>query len=365
MREYYFGNGLTLTYCDRDIWLRDGNSVKLESSQQSGKVGAIVTITNMATGESKTLNHNSELPSLVFPIRDCLQYLHGNDPNEGRSYNISVRAWNNGTYSGDYSWRHEMGDGVSLPFRSHGSVRTIYLYGESDLVKVGLYANAPGRYTFGGYSTNLADGFVSVSFTGVISSGGEYLMGFSTETVPPSVVIAGVVSENPWSGDAVLEFSENTQPADDRIIGTEWEDSSFSVEENTIRIIYDPVDCKRANTMKFRYLDIDGNTRYIMGSVMQTSIESDGTAYRRIEPSVYANISRRVINTETATVTVIFEDIRRDAYLDEIQLSSTVEYLNWADEWIPCTLATAKLVTDRNETQDWKMEFRLSSDEIK
>lgn len=362
MRTYNFNNHLQLIYCERDIWLRDGNSITVKSD--TGKVGAVITITSMSTGQQRILNHTSDIQTLMFPLKDSLQYLYGADPNQGMSYNISVTGYINSLPQGTFSWRHEMANGVSLPFRSHGACRTIYAYSPDELHKIGVYANAAGRWTIHGYSADAQDGFVNFNFENIIETEGEHFLYFTSQTTPPSVIVSGVVSETPRSGDAVLEFTEYDQHSDDRVMGSEWDDSQFDLLNNRMRIVYLPSTCKGANAMEFRYLNTDGQPRHIKGRVLQTTMESSGTAYRRIEPEVYGNISRRLIEEEKTTVTVIFEDIRRDAYLDEIQFSPEVEFMRYDGEWMPCTVASEKLVMDKEETADWSIDFLISSDTV-
>lgn len=361
MRQYQFNANLSMDYPERDIWLRDNNTVTLRASNSGSKVGAVVTVTNMATGESRILNHNSELPTLVFPLRDTLQWLYGGDPNQGMSYTFSVRAWLDNQYAGEYAWRSEMANGVSLPFRAHGACRTIYLYSATELAKVGLYANTAGMWSVNGLSTQSGDGFVNLNFTGAITEPGEHTLSFTAQTGGAPSADISVVSMTPYDADAVLEFTEDTVPVTPVPVGTEWSDSGYMSDGYDTLIVYDPSVCDN-NSMEFRYLNTDGQIRHIKGRILQTTMESKGTAYRRVEPSVYANVSRRVINSETAKVTVIFEDVRRDAYLDEIEFSPEVQFMRYDGEWMPCTVATSKLVNDRNETADWKVEFLLSSD---
>lgn len=360
MRTKNIGN-IKLTYPNSTIWLGDNILLELQTMLANGPVGGKVTIRNAATGMSLVQTYLTEMKNLVFDIRDSINSLY----TDNLTFNINVDVYDDvfQLYGGSYSFNLTTLDGKSIPGRKHGSARTIYLYGPSDLAKVGFYFNNTGVLRINGTTFNVTTvGFHQFDLRAVITDTGIYQACFDSGVKPgiPTVVVAGI--EDITEKSAVVRIDLTTGKEDVKTAGKGgqlWNKDIFKFDEYCINLVYEQP-CEDFDFFKVRYKDTDGIMRYLGGQVISDKTAAEGENYYR--PSIeytYRNLSRKHLKEASGTVKVFYSMLRRDSYWNDILLAEKIEFLDTNNNWLPCSLVTNSVEVNHNESQDVTLEYQL------
>lgn len=360
MRTTNIGN-ITLTYPDPTVWLGDNILLELKTSLPQGPVGGIVTVRNAGTGMTLVQRYISEMKSVVFDIRDSITSLY----TDNLTFNIKVDVYNDlyNLYAGSYSFNLTTLDGKSIPGRKHGSARTIYLYGPSDLIKVGFYFNNTGVIRINGRTFNVeTPGLKQVNLSSVITESGVYQACFDSTTKSgiPTIVTTGV--EEITDKSAVVRINITTGEEDVETAGKGgqlWNKDIFDFNNYCVNLVYEEP-CEDFDFFKVRYKDTDGIMRYLGGRVISDKTDADGENYYR--PSIehpYRDLPRKHIKEASGTVKVFYSMLHRDSYWYDILLAENIEFLDTNNNWLPCSLVTNSVEVNNNESQDVTLEYQL------
>ncbi len=350
-----------MTYPDSTVWLDDNILIELKTSLPQGPVGGNVTIRNSATGMTLVQRYISEMKSVVFDIRDSVNSLY----TDNLTFDVKVDAYDNlyNAYAGSYSFNLTALDGKSIPGRRHGSARTIYLYGPSDLVKTGLYFNNTGVLRMNNRTFNvITPGFTQFDLSAVLAEPGVYRACFDAGAKPGIPTIATTGVEGITAKSAVVRISITTGKEDVKTAGKGgqlWKKDIFDFDDYCINFVYEQP-CEDFDFLKVRYKDTDGILRYLGGRVISDKTSAEGENYYR--PSTgnpYRNLSRKHLKEASGTVKVFYPMLRRDSYWNDILLAGNIEFLGTNDEWLPCSLVTKSVEVNHNESQDVTLEYQL------
>lgn len=370
MRTYTSSN-ITLTYPDATAYLRDNHSIVLEGVLGNQKVGAVITVTNAASGASRTLRYLSEMNRLVFPLNDTFTSL----AREGSvTHNIVVEIYDGMSAVDTFGFDTDIVNGQSLPLRRHGSTRTIYVYSEDDLRKVQVLYPASGAVSVGGCSFIVPyEGILGLDLRACVTRFGEWSLCYDSEAkgVEPSepqyeeagkagIKIVGVKDISPTSAVAQLWFPDTSGEIDQDSGGGIWDDERFNMHGYCIRLVYDEPCNGGFDFFKVRYTDTDGCIRYLGGKILEQTTSRDAENYYRLDTdSVYRNISRRFADSSAGTVKVGYDSLRRDSYWTDILLAEKVEFLNYNGDWVECSVVTDKVTVKSEESEDVTIEYEL------
>lgn len=354
-------NNIEITYPDETIWLKDNIFIKLKSLTGM-PVGARVQVTDLASGMYRKLVYYSELDEIVFSLNDTFMSLW----NDAFSFNVSLMVYENGVHSTDFGFDTDAMNGKTLPLRRHGSARTIYVYDDDDLWKVGLILPASGDLSLNGcHFPVVAGGFKQFDFRRCVTQAGDYSICYNSsekggDNTESEIKIVNVGNITPLSGVAQLYFADTSGvvPSGDKGGGV-WTKDDFYLESYCIKLVYDNV-CDNFDFFKVRYTDTDGITRFLGGKVIEDTTNSNGENFYYMDTTtVIRNISRRHIREANGTVKVGYSNLRRDSYWQDILLSDKVEFLNYNGDWVECSVSTSKATIKSDETQDVELEYEL------
>ncbi len=356
-------SNIEITYPDATAYLGDNLFIALKSTNDL-PIGAQIQVTDLASTKYRKLRYLSETSNVVFSLNDAIDSLY----HDALSFNITIRLYEDGAYVGDYGFDVDIMNGRTLPLRRHGSTRTIYVYGEDDIYKVGFIFPASGSLSVNGHGVPIiAGGYTSLDLRSYITNTGEYQLCFQAgakgdnETQSQNTIsIVDVGGVTPFSAVAQLYFADTSGdvPSGDKGGGV-WKEDEFYLENYCMTLVYDSV-CDDFNFFKVRYYDTDGIMRYLGGKVVSETTESKGENFYRMDTSIpLRNISRRYLTECSDTVNVAYGELRRDSYWNDILLADKVEFKNHNDEWVECSVKTSKVTVTSDETQDVELEFEI------
>lgn len=354
-------NQTTTVYPNGTVWEGDNNTVTVSNPNYT--VGASITLTNTTTQESRQLIYVSELKNLTFSLNDTIRRLFTVG---GCTVNASVTLYVNGFTEGYFGFNMKVLDGKTLPHRSHGSTRTVYVYGDEDLASVQFVFAGAGTLTVGGTQLPVGGaGRRAFNLLPYVRTSGEHWACYRYGNSPfdkdttTAVEIVGVKSLA-TSGVLALNFSDiSMQPVTDEIKGGGvWNDSEVNLADYCIRIVREEP-CDGFDFFKLKYYDTDGCLRYLGGRIMSEDTSAGGTNYTNVPNSVYRDLSRKHLTEANGTVKVAFGDLRRDSYYSDIFLAENVWFRNYGGEWIPCSLETSKTAVKSEEYSDLELEISL------
>lgn len=357
MREYTIG-GTTLTYPDRTVWL-DDNIYLVTQNRTGGGSGAKITVTNQATGHYRKHSYISEMNRVVFDLRDTIRSLY----RDNMTFTVTVDMYTDNLFGGSYSFTLTTLDGKSIPGRPHGSTRTVYVYSQDDLYKIGFIFNNTGTLSLNGESFPISEsGLSQFDFRGIIDSEGTWNACFDSGAKGgvSKISISGVENITPFSAMARLEIETGSEDNPDAGKGGGvWKDSEFNMDEYCIRIEY-VEHCADFDFFKVRYKDTDGIMRFLGGQVVSEKTSSTGENIYRPDINLpYRNVSREFITETSGTVKVFYPMLRRDAYWSDILLTNSIEFLDINGNWLPCSLVTSSVEVKSDESQDVTLEFEI------
>lgn len=373
MRQTTISN-ITVTYPDAIAWLHDNITVTLEGTLGNQKVGADITVTNTATGGTRTLRYLSELNTLVFPLNDTFMSLRRDDS----TYNVVVKLYNGALSAGSFGFDTDVVNGQTLPLRRHGSTRTIYAYSSDDLRKIRVYYPASGAVSVGGCSFLIPyEGIIGLDLRGCVTSDGVWSMCYSSEAKDSEaehvqdpveksthgyISIVDVNSITTTSAVAQLWFADTSgevDPNSDKGGGV-WNDEKFPMDSYCIRLVYEEPCDTGFDFFKVRYTDTDGCLRYLGGKILEQTTGREAENYYRLDAdSVLHNISRKHTKSSNGTVKVGYDSLRRDSYWTDILLSDKVEFLNYNGDWVECSVVSDEVTVTSSESEDVTIEYEL------
>lgn len=361
MRTYTSGN-LTITYPEATAWLYDNLPIQVTATN-GDPVGADIVVTNVANGQYRKLSYTSELSTLTFSLNDTFLSLYN-----GRTYNVVVKPKISGVSAPQLAFDVDMLEGRTLPFRTHGSTRTVYIYREEDLNKIEFLFPATGALstpcgtisvTYGGYKAinlsncNLQQGTYNLCFDAGGKGGGD---------MDGVLNIVNVDNITPWAGCAVLEWKDTSGdiPTTKSKGGGVWKDEELDYNDYCIELNYTETCNDGFNFFLVRYLDTDGLVRFLGGKVIEETTESKGNNFYNLDVETpYNKLSRRFITEASKTVKIGYGELRRDSFWNDILYSPRVEFLDVQGNWRECALDTTKVTVTSDETDDVELTFKI------
>ena len=351
-----------VTYPNSTVWTSDNIFISL--SDDVYPVGCQISITNVSTLKTRTLTYISELKNLTLDIGDTVRLL---SDESGSTINIKISVYTDQFFVGSFAFNIQTLCGRTLTSRSHGSARTFYVYSYDELYKFHLMLTGTGalRVNGGNNIPVTMSGRNSFNLQNYINSTGNYdlcyYMGVKGGGIGSKdyVTSVDIVDVNPsvFSAVASLTFRElDPVPTDPIKGGGIWEDSRIDLSRYCMKLIYDEP-CSDFDFFEIRYWDTDGCMRYLGGKVASTTTTSKQKNYVGARNSVYRDISQRHIEEANETVKVLFSDIRRDAYFEDVLLSPHVYFKNYAGEWMPCSVADSKITIKSDEYSDLELQI--------
>lgn len=357
MRSYTYNN-ITVTYPESVVWLGDSNCVTIASSVVTDNVGAEIIIRHPNTTETRSIRHLSELNSILFILDDALLAL---DDDNIDQYTAQVDVYNNGVMSFTKTFAFQLLKGKSFTNQSHAISRTLYIYDDEELVKMQVYSPESGMLHIGSHYLSLYEGLNQYDFTSYITSLGTYEFCLMHEDVIPIAVISGDAAKTP--NVSTLYYSVIKSDSEETYTkgGDVWkyEDTIFPV---CYTIIYDEA-CWSKDFVELRYRDCDGCVRYLGGKLATETNTVGGSSYMRTDGNnVFRNIPRKHRETTQRTLKVGFMDIAKNAYPQDILYSDEVEMRMYNSEWWPVVIATDKIETKPDDTQDIELDIIISEE---
>lgn len=351
-----YTNEYQITYPEEYVWLGDNNVIKVESTDGNTAVGAEITITRTNDGVSRTIRHCSELHYIVFNLNDLLLNIY----NGGMTYDVTVKCLNWGIYDGQIRFGLKILKGKSFTNRSHGAERTIYTYNLSDLNKLQLWCHKDGVISCGTTNYTVHQGYNALNLDNVITHSGDYTLCFFAQSVVPLLAI-NTFNVTTSSAKVELSLNNTTAPTTNATKGDIWSDSKFTTNQYCIDL-HVVESCSDFDVIKLRYYNTDGMLRYIAGKIMSETIDVKTELYKQFDLSVYRNIPRRYMTANDRKIKIVFDDIQRDAYLSDILLSDSVQFLNYDGEWYDCVIANSAITATNEDSEDYELEVILNNE---
>lgn len=350
-----------ITYPDSTVWTKDSNIIKVERSNPSGNgVGASITVMNQSSLSLRTLKYVGSNPWIVFSLDDTLAAIYSE---EGSStYTVSIQLYNNGTIEQTFSFSFRLLDGKSLPHRSHGAERTIYVYNHRELYKLEIWFPMSGFLYVNGTEFHVNAGYNALYLMGTIVNAGTYHMCFYASSQVPTVVINSVEPVTPAGAVVNLGFNSRGGGWSEGGKGGDiWKDNEYDTDNYCIDLVWVNLCDDKTNWVEFRYLNADGLRRYIAGRVLNENISSEGDNFYKLSlEDAYRNKPYRKLTGDSYVIKVGFEDIAKNAYLSDIAICENIEYLNYANNAMPCTFESGNVEVGKDESQDYELEFCVS-----
>lgn len=355
-------NTVTVTYPNSNVFVYDNIFIQLSDSLYP--VGAEINVTNMSSLETKTLVYISERKNLTITLNDVVRRLHMVG---GCTLNVKVKAYTDRFYVGTFFFNMETLDGRSMPQRSHGAARTFYVYDQSELQKFQLFLSGSGSLSIGGHSFPvIGGGKNSFDLLSTVTTSGEHpfcyqygAKGGGGEDKTLSIEITGV-EPSVFSAAAMLNYYDiDTQPPADEIKGGGvWSDTKTNLARFCGSIVLaEP--CTGFDFMELLYFDTDGCIRYLGGKIQSETTTAKKQNYVGERNSVYRDISQRHTEESGVTVKLAFEDVRRDAYPQDVLLSEHLWFKNYGGDWLPCSLVDSKITVKSDDEMDLELEVEL------
>ena len=330
MRSESILNAVEVVYPDLLTHINDRNIIKV-NSLTARPVGGRFTFD--CNGETATIEYQSELENLVFRINSSLKKI-----TNGQHQTVTVSgSVSNGSASYDITpFTLVVEQGRSLNSRPHGCCRTMYYQNDDDLSKVEIYVPVGGTAVTSLYSYPLEAGVNSLDLTTYDGN----------PVAPPS---------GDFPIEIRLSYSHGDTPT---YFGDLWRHSSDNLQEQTnyfIHMVNVPAgsDCGDSNSIaygKIRFLDTDGCYKTFLGRVtaMKYSLKQD----EYINNTLVMDNPSSLLTDVSQEMTLVFGDIKHNAYLYDIAYSPSIQYLNGYGEWKDAILADSNL----NETNGDEMD---------
>lgn len=356
-------NTSQVTYPDATVFT--GDNIFISVSDATYPVGAEISVTNIATLQTKTLVYVSELKNLTFDIRDTVKMLHAEG---GSTLNIKVKVYNDMFYTGTFAFNVQTLDGRSMPQRSHGSARTFYIYSPDELYKFYMFLAGSGSLYVNGTSIPVVSGGRNTfNLQQMVISTGEhslcYYMGVKSggSGAPDQSTRVEITDVEPWTVSAVVSLNYHDmdpEPSEQIKGGGVWSDSKMDLAKYCSRLVYED-HCDDFDFLELSYWDTDGCFRYLGGKIISETTETSKENFTGVRHSVYRDISQKYINESDGKVKVAFEDLRRDSYYSDILLSDHVYFRNYNGDWLPCSIVDSKITVKSDEYSDLELEVEL------
>lgn len=351
-----------IKYPDANCFVYDNSFISFSDSLYP--VGCEINITNLSSMETKTLKYTSELKNLTISINDVIRKLHQTG---GCTLNVKVKVYTDLFYTGTFAFEMNTLDGRTLPYRSHGSARTFYVYNQDELQKFQFFFAGSGALSVNGHNFPvISSGRNSFDLRPYITHSGDWqacyrygVKGGDGKDYTSRVNITDI-EPSCFSAVAFLEYTDiDIQPVETEIKGGgTWADSRLNLADYCATIVYEDV-CDDFDFIELAYYDTDGILRYLGGKIQNEVTSAKGKNYIGERLSVYRDISQKHIEESSVTVKVGFADIRRDAYPQDLFLSEHVWFKNFNGDWLPCSLNTNKITIKSEETLDLELEIEL------
>lgn len=322
----YTGHGV-VEYPDFISFKHDDNYIKVISSNTNGSSGAKIVVTN-PSGENRTLEYNSELNEVTFDIYDTILNLYDSSYN---FWNVSVIPVFDGVAYNMFTFSMKVYDGKTFHFRTHGSAKTFYWSYQGDLLTFNIFSWGSGTMKFHGNTYGLATGYNTFNLSGYYN------------------VIKDIEPIKIQTTNALYTSNEG---------GCIWGDSTISNNCDYTAYLIRQDACEENNTVHIVYRDCDGCYRTITGGLLKSNITIKADDYVR-NWDIVKNAPHKFRTTNSNVITVVCTDVRRDANLEDIMYSDEVMIMKWDGTWAYAVLNTTKLDVQRDETQDYTLEFSL------
>lgn len=351
---------VTVNYPDQIVWLGDNNCINIvnTNSSSSARIGAKITITNPSTGNRKLLTYMSDLKNITFNISDTLRGLFSSNG----SFTIRVDAYTTSDSHVYHTFNFTMNvlNGKSLPSKSHGVERTVYCYDSTEASGLDFFFPTSGRFIWGSHTTVVNAGISNINVSSYVTTEGTYRAQFISDDGIPSTEITSATNETVNSAVLNLTFTEPSGQILSQRAGDVWADTQGAVQPYYLNIERVAI-CDEFDAIEFRYTNTDGCRRYIAGRIIEQDFSSKQNDYYKSTYNViYNNIAYAHKVENDNTLVVCFDDIKRNAFLSDIELSTDIEFKNYNGDWIPCILNSKIVKITDSDVQDYELEFTIN-----
>lgn len=354
----YTGTHVQVDYPDSVIWLQDSNVVNIRALNPQHTVGADIIIRHPGGTETRNIRHISEMNQLLFVLDDALAALH--DENIGQ-YSCQIDTYVNGQADSTLTFAFQLLDGKSFTNRSHAISRTIYIYDLSELNKVQIYSPGNGHFTVNGTNLALYEGLNQYNLSTYIQGQGSFTVCLTSDAQGPIAQITGDTHINPNSSYLYWSVQGGGGGGESIDGGDIWQQIEVFPVCHTIVV---DTSCNGNDFAELMYRDCDGCIRYIGGKILKEANKAETKKYVRTETTnAFRNIPRSKITGTSRSITVGFNDIATNTYIQDIRYSEDVWMRMYNGEWWPVVVATDSItVKGQEETQDVELDIIISEE---
>ena len=345
---------VTVNYPDSNAFLNDNNYIEVILPRENMEVH--YTFYNVNTGASLgDFTYRTPFKKLKISLNNIFNYMTNR-------YDESSKIINMAIYIPEYSDTNavfpslpfKILKGTSYPDRTHGTL-FFYIYDGDDPSNTEIYFPTNGTITIdGGLTQNVMAGINYIDLSS-ISGEGTHKINFTTSSFSPSVQIISFdpVNENDFTVN--INYIENDGNVPFTYIGDLLQKDLQTLSD--YNIYFDLVTTCANNIFEIKYYDADGCIRYLAGKITQitSSANQKNLLY---EQDVYSNIPNYIYNDEQKDVTVVFDNIKHDAHIEDLLQSVGIWYMNNDYQWFKCQLSTKNI--KNVDDSDYELTFTIN-----
>ena len=341
-------------YPNENAFLNDNNYIEvvLPQEQLTVKYTFINYADNSTLGE---FAYKSPFKSVKISLNSIFNYMTDryNETNASISCHFSIVVGSS-EYTLPIALFFKILKGTSYPDRTHGTL-FFYIYDGDDPSNTEIYFPTNGTITIdGGLTQNVTEGINYIDLSS-ISDEGTHKINFTTSSFSPSVQIISFdpVNENDFTVN--INYIENDGNLPFTYIGDLLQKDLQTLSD--YNIYFDYVTTCANNIFEIKYYDADGCIRYLAGKITQitSSANQKNLLY---EQDIYNNIPNYIYNEEQKDVTVVFDNIKHDAHIEDLLQSVSIWYMNNDYQWFKCQLSTKNIKNVENS--DYELTFTIN-----
>lgn len=350
-----------LIFPDIEAFKYDNNFIRVESVG-SNPVGARISVRNGNTNQVKVLRYMSELSSITFDLNNLFLELWDENYAVNLFY-IQIAPLNNNSIDNGaiYSFIVNLNNGKTLPYRSHGSERKIYLFDDM-LSDFQFFFNNSGTFSVNGTDYNVSRGHNTLNITDAVGNSSEFSGCFdfiNTGTLTTTIVGANEITTN--SANLNLQFKTGSDNKVEQIItaGDIWKDKTSLWNPEKFCIDFERINvCNDFDSFLLAYTNTDGCERMIAGKIIRETKETESTNIYNRNTTIY-NYPRRHITERKTKLLVGFDDISKYSSFTDIEFSPRLYFKNYQGGWIECALLTLSITEESDEFLSYELEIEI------
>lgn len=341
-------------YPNADAFLNDNNYIEvvLPQEQLEVKYSFFNYADNSSLGE---FTYKSPFKSVKISLNNIFNYMTDryNETNTAVNCSLSVNV-SRTEYLIAPSLFFKILKGTSYPDRTHGTL-FFYIYDGDNPSNTEIYFPTNGTITIdGGLTQNVTEGINYIDLSS-ISDEGMHKINFTTSSFSPSVQIISFdpVNENDFTVN--INYTENDGNLPFTYIGDLLQKDLQILSD--YNIYFDYVTTCENNIFEVKYYDADGCIRYLAGKITQitSSANQKNLLY---EQDVFNNIPNYIYDGEQKDVTVVFDNIKHDAHIEDLLQSVSIWYMNNDYQWYKCQLSTKNI--KNVDDSDYELTFTIN-----